>query len=71
MNRRLSVSLLFGVLLSLPLTGSGQQTDSTIARQIVINGPSFWMKDTTETSRTANSAVSVRGLSIPERAVRI
>jgi tetratricopeptide (TPR) repeat protein len=69
MNRRLPGCVLFGLLLSLPLTGGGQETGSTVARRAVVSGPSFQTEETTETSPSASPSVSVRELSIPERAV--
>jgi tetratricopeptide (TPR) repeat protein len=69
MNPRLPECVLFGLLLSLPLTGGGQETGSTVARRAVVSGPSFQTEETTETSPSASPSVSVRELSIPERAV--
>jgi tetratricopeptide (TPR) repeat protein len=68
MNQRLSTCLLFGALLSLPLTTRGQETNSTIARRIILNGPSFQTEGPAEISRETSPSVSVRELSIPERA---
>jgi hypothetical protein len=48
MNQCLSTCLLFGALLSLPLTAGGQNTNSTTARRSIINGPSFQTEDPTE-----------------------
>jgi hypothetical protein len=48
MNQSLSAFLLFGVLLSLPLTVGGQETNSTIARGVILNGPSFQPENPTE-----------------------
>jgi hypothetical protein len=69
MNQRLSAWLLFGALLSLPLTTRGQETNSTIVRRIILNGPSFQTEDPAEFSRGTSPSVSARELSIPERAV--
>jgi tetratricopeptide (TPR) repeat protein len=69
MNQRLSTCLLFGALLSLPLATRGQETNSTIARRITLNGPSFQTEDQAEISRETSPSVSARELSIPERAV--
>jgi tetratricopeptide (TPR) repeat protein len=69
MNQRLSTWLLFGAVLSLPLTARGQETDSTSARKIILSGPSFQTEDPTETSRGTSPSISARELSIPERAV--
>jgi len=70
MNQRLSTCLLFGALLSLPLTTRGQERNSTIVRRSILNGPSFQTEDPTEISRGTSPSVSARELSIPERAVR-
>ena len=70
MNQRLSTYLLFGALLSLPITARGQETHSTIARSIDFNRPSFQTEGPTETSRAIGPSVSARVLSIPERAVK-
>jgi tetratricopeptide (TPR) repeat protein len=70
MNQRLSACLLFGALLSLPLTTRGQETNSTIARRTILNGPSFQTEDPAEISRGTSPSVSARELSIPERAVK-
>lgn len=69
MNQRLSTCLLFGALLSLPLTTRGQDTNAIIARRIILNGPSFQTEDPAEISRGTSPSVSARELSIPERAV--
>jgi len=69
MNQRLSICLLFGALLSLPLTTRGQETNSTIARSIILNGPPFQTEDPAEISRETSPSVSARELTIPERAV--
>jgi tetratricopeptide (TPR) repeat protein len=70
MNQRLSTWLLFGALLSLPLTTRGQETNSTIVRRGILNGPSFQTEGPTEISRETSPSVSARELSIPERAVK-
>ena len=70
MNQRLSTCLLFGALLSLPLTTRGQETNSTIARRAILNGPLFQPGNPTESSRVTSSSVSARELSIPERAAK-
>jgi hypothetical protein len=70
MNQRLSTCLLFGVLLSLPLTTRGQETNSTIVRRSILNGPSFQTEGPTEISRETSPSVSARELSIPERAAK-
>jgi hypothetical protein len=70
MNQSLSAFLLFGVLLSLPLTVGGQETNSIMARRIIFNGPSFQPENPTESSRVTSPSVSARELSIPERAVK-
>jgi hypothetical protein len=70
MNQSLSAFLLFGVLLSLPLTVGGQETTSIMARRIIFNGPSFQPENPTESSRVTSPSVSARELSIPERAVK-
>ena len=69
MNQRLSICLLFGALLSLPLTTRGQETNSTIARRMILSGPSFQTEDPGEISRETSPSVSARELGIPERAV--
>jgi hypothetical protein len=68
MNHRLSTCLLFGALLFWPLTVRGQQTNSTMARRTILNTPSFPAEGPSETSRGTRPTVSVRDLSIPERA---
>jgi tetratricopeptide (TPR) repeat protein len=68
MNQRLSTCLLFGALLFWPLTVRGQQTNSTMARRTILNTPSFPAEGPSETSRGTRPTVSVRDLSIPERA---
>jgi tetratricopeptide (TPR) repeat protein len=70
MNQCLSRCLLFGALLSLPLTAGGQETNSTIERRIILNEPSFQTEDPAEISRGTSPFVSARELSIPERAVK-
>jgi tetratricopeptide (TPR) repeat protein len=70
MNHRLSTCLLFGAILSLPLAGGAQETGS-IARRVVVDGTSFQTENIIETSRGASPSVSVRELSIPERAVKL
>jgi len=70
MNQRLSTCLLFGALLSLPPTTRGQETNSTIVRRSILNGPSFQTEAPTEISRGTSPSVSARELSIPERAVK-
>jgi tetratricopeptide (TPR) repeat protein len=69
MNRRLSTSLLFWAIFSLPLAGGAQQTDS-IARRVVVDGPSFHTENIMETSKGASPSISVHELSIPEHAVK-
>lgn len=68
MNWRLSTCLLFGALLSLSLTARGQDTGSTIAQKMILSGPSFKMEEPTEAARGTSDSVSLRELSIPERA---
>ena len=70
MNQRLSTWLLFGALLSLPLTTRGQDTNSIIARRITLNGPSSQTEDPAEISPGPSPSVSARELSIPERAIK-
>jgi tetratricopeptide (TPR) repeat protein len=70
MNHHLSTCLLFGAILSLPLAGGAQETGS-IARRVVVGGTSFQTENIIETSRGASPSVSVRELSIPERAVKM
>ena len=70
MNHRLSTCLLFGAILSLPLAGGAQETDS-FARRVVVDGRSFQTGNTIETSKGAGPSVSVRELSIPERAGKL
>jgi hypothetical protein len=47
-------------LLSLPLTTRGQETNSTIARRTILNGPSFQTEDPAEISRGTSPSVSAR-----------
>ena len=68
MNQRLSRWLLFGALLLWPLMASGQETNSSIARRTTLNTPSLQTEDPSETPRRTGASVSVRELSIPERA---
>ena len=70
MNQCLLTCSPFGALLSLPLTTRGQETNSTIVRRSILNGPSFQTEDPTEISRGTSPSVSVRELSVPERAVK-
>ena len=69
MNHRLSASLLFWAILSLPLADGAQETDSVV-RKVVVDGPSFRTKNRIGTSKGASPSVSVREFSIPERAVK-
>jgi hypothetical protein len=70
MNHCLPTCLLLGAILSLPLADGAQETDS-IARRAVVDRTSFQTEGTIETSKGASPSVSVRELSIPERAVRL
>jgi tetratricopeptide (TPR) repeat protein len=65
MNQYLSTWLSFGILLLWPLTACAQMTNSIEARRTIRSMPSL---DLSETSRGTGSSVSVRELSIPERA---
>jgi tetratricopeptide (TPR) repeat protein len=68
MNRHLSKWLMFGALCLWPLPAPGQQANSTLARGVTFNSPSFPALDTPEMSHRSGSYVSVRELSIPARA---
>ncbi len=68
MNRRLSTWLLFGALFLLSLMAHGQGTNSNMARRTTPNTPSFQAEGPSEISRGTGAPVSVRELSIPERA---
>jgi tetratricopeptide (TPR) repeat protein len=48
--------------------GLGQVTNSSTTRGTILKAPSFQAKDPSEISRRTGPSVSVRGLSIPERA---
>lgn len=68
MNQRLSTWLLFGALLLWPLTARGQETNSSMAQRTILDTPSFQAEDPSEISRRSAPSVSVRELSMPERA---
>jgi tetratricopeptide (TPR) repeat protein len=68
MNQRLSAWLLFGALLLWPVTARGQETNSSMGRRTTLNTPSFQAEAPSEISRGTGASVSVRELSIPERA---
>lgn len=70
MNRRLSTCLLFGAVLSLSPAARGQDTGSTIAQKMILSGPSFKTEEPTEAARGTSESVSLRELSIPERAAK-
>ena len=70
MSQRLATCLLLGALLFLPLTARGQETNTTIARRITLDGPSFQVEEPAETSRRTALSVSARESSLPERAVK-
>jgi tetratricopeptide (TPR) repeat protein len=66
-NHRLS-TLLIGAFLLWPLTACGQEMKSSMARRTTLNTPSFQVENAPEISRGTGPSVSLRELSIPERA---